>query len=216
MPRHRAERSDSQCRRCSRAFRAARWRTRVRRRVGRARRFIVEREGGDADEQVDRTRHFREHDGIDFADRRGHPAPLVPAFDVQPARCWPSVPGKSRAATLKVARTSPNSRGRRRTRGSTSLRDARRRASGGSRGHDLRTSRNDWSRCLRRPARRTRGTPAERAAGSHGRRSRAATRAARPHRPAADARAGSRCRRRVRTPRRRRRAARSRPSRYRA
>ncbi|MGT0194257.1 hypothetical protein ACVHYJ_19760 [Burkholderia pyrrocinia] len=34
----------------------------------RACRVVVERERGHADEQVDRARHFREHDAIDLAD----------------------------------------------------------------------------------------------------------------------------------------------------
>ena len=69
MPRHRAERQVGQPVQALLALvsRGA-LAHRIRQRVGRARRFIVERECGDADEQVDRTRHLREHDGIDFAE----------------------------------------------------------------------------------------------------------------------------------------------------
>ncbi|MFB5149938.1 hypothetical protein WJH60_10090 [Burkholderia orbicola] len=41
----------------------------------RARGIVVERERGHADEQIGRTRDFREHDRIGFADRQQRPAP---------------------------------------------------------------------------------------------------------------------------------------------
>ncbi|UJH78373.1 hypothetical protein L0U95_31900 (plasmid) [Burkholderia cenocepacia] len=40
--------------------------------------IVVERERGHADEQIGRTRDFREHDRIGFADRQRRPARAVP------------------------------------------------------------------------------------------------------------------------------------------